>query len=199
MNHFLIQVARVWRHPRQLLVSVLRRRSRNFFHPIIILTGLVVIALGPVPSFVRAPGLGGQLLAVLWAALVVPLIYGFVWVLAAMLKVIGRRLDGTGDDYDLRYAVGYALLPPLTLGPAAIALVYGAMLWPALGPAAALVPWVLTAVFCVFLLIELSEAHDVPLWLAAISLLIVAAIVLVVAAAVFGLFSRFLPLLSGPA
>jgi hypothetical protein len=196
MNHFLRQSRRVWTHPRQLTASVQRRRSKNLLHTIIPLGGLALVAAGPAPAFVLATDFRGQLFSALWAVAAVPLLYAALWVLAGLLRVIGRKLGGRGDDNDLRAALVYALLPCLTLAPVALALVWLAVLWPPLAPVAGALPWLLTAVLLVFLHIELSEAHELSAGRTLVLIAAVLALLAAVAAAIFGLFSQFLPLLS---
>lgn len=109
-----VDIARTWRHPRQVMARLLGAGVREDRALIILMTACLLIFIGQWPSLVRQAHfdpstpldarMGGALMAWLF---IVPLVaYG----MAAIARILAKILGGQGSWYSARLALFWSLL-----------------------------------------------------------------------------------------
>ena len=195
MPYFGQQAVRVWKEPRKLFASIMRRRSKNFFHRIILLAGGLVMLTETLSLLFLKPDLRDALPGLAIIAFAIPLVYAKVWINAGLLRLTGRWLGGRGDMNDTRTAVTYSILPVLGIFPFVLTLIQFERFHPGLAPLLIVVTSLYSLTALTFLTILISEAHEFSPGKALASIALSIALVVGVLALLVGLFSLIPPIL----
>lgn len=195
MRYFGQQLFRVWKEPRRLIASVMRRRSKNCFHRIILLAGGILMFAEALGLLIVKPNLRDALPGLALIVLAIPLIYAKVWINAGLLKLTGRWLGGRGDINDTRTAAAYSILPLFWIFPFVVMLAQVERFHPGLEPLLIALATLHGVIGLSFLTIMLSEAHEFSAAKAVASIALSIGIVVAVIAALFGISSALPPIL----